>query len=111
MWILMLALLRCHGIENVNFKGFMVDSAQTNFNAIRKIFGSGYKSIPMEGKERTCQFHWSMALDWHTNQFIKPELQAKYIELCHEYMRCTCKADADLALATLKAWWFLSGAV
>ena len=34
MWISMLALLRCHGIENVNFKGFMADSAEANFNAI-----------------------------------------------------------------------------
>ena len=110
MWISMLALLRCHGIENVNFKGFMADSAQTNFNAIRKIFGFGDKSIPMEGKERTCQFHWAMALDWHTEQLIKPELQAKHIELCHEYQRCTCKVDADLALAALKTWWFLSEA-
>ena len=110
MWILMLALLKCHGIENVNFKGFMADSAQTNFNAIRKICGSGDKSIPMEGKERTCQFHWSMALNRHTKQLIKPELQAKHIELCHKYQSCTCKADAELALAALKAWWFSSGA-
>ena len=110
MWISMLALLKCHGIENVNFKGFMADSVQANFNAIRKIFGSGDKSISMEGKERTCQFHWSMALDWHTKQLIKPELQSKHIELCHEYRRCTSKADADLALAALKARWFSSGA-
>ena len=106
----MLALLKCHGIENVNFKGFMAYSAQENFNAIRKIFGSGNKSIPMEGKERTCQFHWSMALNRHTKQLIKPELQEKHIELCHEYRRCTCKADADLVLAALKAWWFSFGA-
>ena len=64
----------------------------------------------MEGKKRIYQFHWSMALDRHTKQLIKPELQAKYIELCHEYRRCTCKADANLVLAVLKAWWFLSGA-
>ena len=51
-----------------------------------------------------------MALDQHTKQLIKPELQEKHIELCHEHQRCTCKVDADLALATLKAWWFLSRA-
>ena len=55
MWLLMLALLtRWHGFKNANFKGFMVDSVQANFNAIRKIFGSDNKNIPMEGKERTC---------------------------------------------------------
>ena len=56
MWMLMLALFRRHGLENVNFKGFMVDSAQENFNAIRKIFGFGDKNILMEDKERMFQF-------------------------------------------------------
>ena len=35
MWISMLALVKCHGIKNVNFKGFIANSAQANFNAIR----------------------------------------------------------------------------
>ena len=108
MWVSMLALLRQHGLEDVNFKGFMADNAQANFNAVRRIFGSGDKNIPMEGKERTCQFHWSMALDRHTRQLIKPELQAKHLELCHEYRKCRSKADA--AVASIKAWWFSSGA-
>ena len=110
MWLSMINLLGRHGVENVNFKGFMADSAQANFNAVRKIFGSGDRSIPMEGKERTCQFHWSMALDRHTRQLIKNELQARHIELCNDYRKCRSKADADLAMASIKAWWFSSGA-
>ena len=110
MWLSMLALLKQYGLEDVNFKGFMVDSAQANFNAVRRIFGSGDKNIPMEGKERTCQFHWSIALDRHTRQLIKPKLQAKHMELCHEYRKCKTKADVDLAVASIKAWWFSSGA-
>ena len=51
-----------------------------------------------------------MALDRNTKQLIKPKLQSKHIELCHEYQRCTSKADADLALVALKAWWFSLGA-
>ena len=58
----------------MNFKGFMADSAQTNFNSMRKIFGLEDKNVPMEGKERTCKFHWSMALNRHTKQLIKHEL-------------------------------------
>ena len=54
MWLSMLALLKQHGLEDVNFKGFMADSAYANFNAIRRIFGSSNKNIPMEGKKRTC---------------------------------------------------------
>ena len=66
MWLSMVALLTRHGVKNVNFKGFMTNSAQANFNAVRKFFGSRDSSIPMEGKERIYQFHWSMALDYHT---------------------------------------------
>ena len=51
-----------------------------------------------------------MALDHHTRQLIKPELQAKHMELCHEYRKCRTKVDADLAVASIKAWWFSSGA-
>ena len=102
MWLSMLALLKKHGLENVNFKGFMADSAQANFNAVRRIFGSGNKNIPMAGKERTSEFHWSMVLDRHTRQLIKPELQAKHIELCHEYQKCMSKADANLFWSPLR---------
>ena len=110
MWVSMLALLKQHGLEDVNFKGFMADSAQANFNAVRRIFGSGDKNIPMEDKERTCQFHWSMVLERHTRQLIKPKLQAKHMELCHEYRKCRTKANSNLAMASIKAWWFSSGA-
>ena len=110
MWLSMVSLLSWYGVKNVNFKGFMADSAQANFNAVRKIFGSGDKSIPMEGKEQTCQFYWSMALDCHTRQLIKPKLQARHIELCNDYWKCRSKADVDLAMVSIKAWWFSCGA-
>ena len=56
----------CHAREwcpNVNFKGFMVDSAHANWIAVRKNYGDGDPSIPLEGHERTCLFHWSANLD------------------------------------------------
>ena len=51
-----------------------------------------------------------MAHDRHTKQLIKPELQGRHNELCNKYRRCRSKADADLAMLAIKAWWFLSGA-
>ncbi len=45
-------------IENVNFKGFMANDAQTNFNAMRRMFGFGDPTIPMIGRERICFMHW-----------------------------------------------------
>ena len=64
----------------------------------------------MEGKERTCQFHCSMTLDRHVRHLIKLELQARHIKLCHDYWKCRSRVDAGLAMASIKAWWFSSGA-
>ena len=111
MWRSLLMVMEKHGVKNVNFAGFMVDSAQANFNAIRKIFGSGDKSKPMKDKEQTCQFHWSMAMERHTRQHIKPKLQAMHKRLCHEYRKCKSKASADTAMEVIKAWWYSSGGV
>ena len=47
-----------------------------------------------------------MALGRHTRQLIKLELQAKHMELCHEYRKCRTKADADLVVVSIKPWWF-----
>jgi hypothetical protein len=58
----------------VNFKGFMADSAQANWNAVRKIYGVGDPSLPMVGRERTCLFHWSQILDKVTQVYIKTSL-------------------------------------
>ena len=79
MWRSLLQVMEAHGYSNITFKGFMADSAQANFNAVRIVFGSGDPKIPMENRERTCQFHWKMALERHTKQLIKPELQARHI--------------------------------
>ena len=50
-----------------------------------------------------------MALERHTRQLIKPRLQTKHMELCHEYRKCRSKTYANLAVASIKAWWFSSG--
>jgi hypothetical protein len=48
-----------YGVPKPKFKGFMADSAQANWNAIRVIYGSGDATIPMKDQERTCLFHWA----------------------------------------------------
>ena len=111
MWLSLIFVMEKHGVRDVNFAGFMVDSAQANFNAVRVVFGSGDKSVPMVGKEKTCQFHWSQTLDRHTKQFIKPELQEVHKRLCHEYRLCKTRDEVDSAMEAIRAWWFSSGAV
>jgi hypothetical protein len=54
------------GFPKPNFKGFMVDSAQANWNAIKIAYGFEDLSIKMVDKECTCLFHWIQLLDTHT---------------------------------------------
>lgn len=42
----------------LNFKGFMAYNAQTNWNAIRKIYGVGDPNLSMVGHERTYLSRW-----------------------------------------------------
>ncbi len=64
-----------HGFPKPNFKGFMVDSAQANYNAIKIVYGYGDVSVKMVDKECTCLFHWIQLLNRHTKKLIKPKLQ------------------------------------
>ena len=111
MWRSLLEVMARHGYQSVEFYGFMADSAQANFNAVREIFGSDDKTIPIAGKGHTCQFHWSMALDRHIRQHIKPKLRAMHKRLCHEYRMCRSKVAADSAMEAIWAWWYSSGRV
>ena len=56
-WTQLNTVMRENGVDTVNFKGFMADSAQANWNAVRKVYGSGDPGVCMEGRERTCLFH------------------------------------------------------
>jgi hypothetical protein len=62
------------GVSNPNFKNFMINSRQANWNVILIVYGSGDPSEPMVNKERTCYFHWIQFMERHTKQQIKPEM-------------------------------------
>jgi hypothetical protein len=57
VWKNLNALMAQHGVDKMNFKGFMTDSAQANWNVVRIIYGSGDASEKMVDRERTCLFH------------------------------------------------------
>jgi hypothetical protein len=57
MWNALGKVMKEHGVQNVNFKGFMVDCAQANFNAIKTLFGSGDPNLLMENQECSCLYH------------------------------------------------------
>ena len=99
-----------NGIPNVNFKGFMVDSAHANWIAVRKNYGDGDPSIPLEGHERTCLFHWSAKLDKITQKHILPSLQHEHKQLSKDYNDAKSLEDADIKYHVIQAWWLSLGA-
>jgi hypothetical protein len=57
LWENLNTVMTENGVLTVNSKGFMADNAQTNWNAVMKIYGRGDPSLPMMGRERICFFH------------------------------------------------------
>jgi hypothetical protein len=55
-----------HGSLKPNFKGFMVDNAQANWNIIKIVYGFRDPYGRMVDKECTHLFHWSHSLNKHT---------------------------------------------
>lgn len=62
IWDSLNVVMTNNGVTSVNFKGFMADSAQASWNAMRKVHGDGHLSLPMVGHERTCFFSISQPI-------------------------------------------------
>jgi hypothetical protein len=83
VWKKLNEMMLKHVFLKPNFKGFMVDITQANWNVVKIVYGSGDPSFKMVDKERTCLFHWIQALNKHTKQLIRPNLQDEHKALCH----------------------------
>ena len=99
-----------HDVPNVNFKGFMVDSAQANWNAVKTIYGDGDSSLSMVARERTYLFHWSANLDKVPQKYIKPSLQFQHKQICKDYKDAKTIDDAETKYYVIRFWWLSSGA-
>lgn len=109
-WNNLNAVVARHNVSNVQFKGFMADSAQANWNAIRIVYGSGDASIPMEDQERTCLFHWTQSLEKHTKADIRADLQPQHRQLCMQYKNAKSLEEAEERYLAIRSWWLSSGA-
>src|ERR1700738_1277646 len=79
-----------HGIAKVNFKGFMADNAQANWNAVRIIYGSGDPKVPIQECKRTCYFHWTQSNPPSPTAFVgmvRGKLEVLTVEEANEKMR------------------------
>ena len=99
-----------NGVPNVQFKGFMADSAQENWNAVRIVYGTGNKEDPMPDRERTCFFHWTQSLEKHTNAYIVSTFQDQHRTLCKQYKNARSMEEAETRYLAIRAWWTSSGA-
>ena len=65
-WEMMNSVMLDNGHPPADFRGFMADEAGANWRAIRYVFNSSIDKI-MEGRERSCLFHWEQSLQTHTS--------------------------------------------
>ena len=98
-----------NGLDSIQFKGFMADSAQANWNAVQIVYGGGDPTVPMENHERTCLFHWTQSLEKHTKADIRGDLQEQHRQLCKQYKNASSMDDAEVRYFAIKAWWLSSG--
>ena len=99
-----------HDVPHPQFMGFMADSAEANWNAVRIIYGNGNPADRMEDRERTCFFHWSQSLEKHNKQYIAEEFRDQHKRLCMQYRDSTTMAEAETRYLAIRAWWVSSGA-
>jgi hypothetical protein len=103
LWKNLNAILARNGILEPKLKGFMADSAQANWNAIRVIYGSGDAAIPMKDQERTCFSHWIQSLEKHTKADIQADLQDQHRLLCKQYKNATSPEEFKTQYRAIRA--------
>jgi hypothetical protein len=57
MWTKFNQIMLKHGYVKPNFKGFMVDNVQANWNVVKIVYNSSDAIVRMVDKKPTCLFH------------------------------------------------------
>ncbi len=84
-----------YGFPKPNFKGFMVDNVQANWNVVQIVYGYGDSYVRMVDKECTYLFHENHSLNKHTNQLIRLELQNEHKVFCHQNKNAKSIVNVD----------------
>lgn len=98
------------GVPKVKFEGFIVSNAHANWIATRKVYGDGNVLIPLEGRERTCIFHWSANLDKKTQKHIWPPIQHQHMQFIKDYRDAKHMEEVNIKYQVIHSWWLLFGA-
>lgn len=67
----MIEHMKLHDIAQYHFRGFIVDFAQTDWNAMCMVFGSRNAKQPMEGMEWTCDSYLDLSLEQHNIHMLR----------------------------------------
>jgi hypothetical protein len=92
-WRLLNQKCMYHGINKVDFRGFMADEAQTNWNAVREVYFGGK---PDPRKERTCFFHWKENLKRHTVDHVAVDFRDESRRRCREWQNSSTLEEAEI---------------
>ena len=108
-WKNLNSVMERNGVAAPNFKGFMADNAQANWNAVRILYGNGNKEDKMEDRERSCLFHWTQNMVQYTEKYFPEELREQHKKMCNQYRTATTLTEADTLYHALQAWWISTG--
>lgn len=93
-----------NGVLNPNFAGFMADTAQANWNAVRIVYGTGKAEDKMVERERTCDFHWVQSLESHCKSYIDPPYHEQFMKLTRQYKNAPTIQKATELYTSLMTW-------
>lgn len=87
-----------------DFAGFMSDEARANWLAIRTVYNGGPQNV-MEGRERSCLFHWKQSLHKYTKKLISSNKQQEHISMCEAWRNAMTVHEANDCAKRIKEWW------
>ena len=90
--------------EPPDFAGFMSDEAGANWLAIRAVYNGGRHNV-MEGRERSCLFHWDQSLHKHSKKHVTKEQQMHHIEMCEAWRLARTSEEDSFLATTIRDWW------
>ena len=87
-----------------DFAGFMADEAGANWMAIRTVYNGNATNI-MEGRERSCLFHWEQSLHKHTKKLVLPQYRHVHLDMCETWRLARTSELAKIQAKRIKDWW------
>jgi hypothetical protein len=108
-WKNLNVVMKRNGVVHTNFKDFMADNVQANWNAVRVIYGNGKKEDRMDDREKTCQFHWTQSMVKYTEKYIPEEFWEQHKKMCHQYRTARTMDKVESMYHGLCAWWVTAG--